>query len=78
MTEENKKSDIQLIKLITDCKKDHDILKENIIELTLEYDKIKDSINEKLNVLELIEKHYVELIEELIKSEDGSTNITEN
>lgn len=58
-------TEIQLVKLINDIKIKHDTLKQEVIGHTFEIDVLTKKVNEKLIVIEQLEKNYVELIEEL-------------
>lgn len=58
-------TEIQLVKLINDIKIKHDTLKQEVIDHTFEIDVLTKKVNEKLIVIEQLEKNYVELIEEL-------------
>jgi len=60
-------SEIELLKMINDIKLKHDTLKNDVINLTYEYDDIEKKINEKIAQLNELEKNYVELIEEMSK-----------
>lgn len=57
----------ELLKMINDVKLKHDILKQEIINHTIEVDTITVKINEKLEELNKLEKNYVALIEEINK-----------
>jgi uncharacterized coiled-coil DUF342 family protein len=67
MEELSKYTPIELNKLIQDVKKNHDALKQEIINDTLAFDELEKKINEKLNVLTEYEKNYIALIEEMEK-----------
>lgn len=58
-------TETQLVKMINDIKIKHDKLKQEVIDHTFEIDVLAKKLNEKLIVIELLEKNYVELIEEL-------------
>lgn len=55
----------ELLKQINDAQFDHEKLKQEIIELTYEIDKIEVEINSRLVVLTETENKYISLIEEL-------------
>jgi len=55
----------ELLKLVNDAKATHDSLKEEIIADTKVMDDLNAKINEKIELLNFIEKNYVEIIEEL-------------
>ena len=57
----------ELLKMINDAKLEHDTLKQEIIDHTREVDMLEIKINTKIDRLTLIEKIYVELIEEISK-----------
>ena len=56
-----------LLKMINDIKITHDKLKQEIINYTVEVDELEKKINEKLILLEELEKNYIDLIEEMDK-----------
>ena len=55
----------QLLKMINDFTAEHERLKKEIIGHTYEVDELEKKINEKLALLEIQEKNYVAIIEEL-------------
>ena len=55
----------ELLKLANDAKAMHDDLKQEIIDDTKVLDDLNAKINEKIDLLNFIEKNYVEIIEEL-------------
>jgi len=61
----------ELLKLINDSNIEHESLKKEIVTLTYNLEEIEEHINEKLMVLDAIEKHYVILIEELNTRENA-------
>ena len=63
-------SPTELLKLINDSKLEHDKLKQEIIDYTYEVDELEKIINQKLDNLVVIEKTYIELIEELNNREN--------
>ena len=65
MEDLSKHTPIELNKMINDAKTEHDSLKLEIVEDTKQIDELTIKINEKLAQLEVIEKNYIILIEEL-------------
>jgi len=65
MEDLSKHSPIELNKMINDVKAKHDALKEEIIGYTFQAEELERKINEKLAILQEVEKNYVELIEEM-------------
>jgi hypothetical protein len=61
----------ELLKLINDSNIEHESLKKEIVTLTYNLEEIEEHINEKLMVLDAIEKRYVILIEELNTRENA-------
>lgn len=57
----------ELLKMINDMKAMHDVLKQEIIDLTYQVDELEEIINNKLNEFTEVEKNYIELIDELNK-----------
>lgn len=55
----------ELLKLGNDLSNEHKQLKEVIINLTVEVDELEIEINEKLEKLNIIEKLYVDVVDEL-------------
>ena len=55
----------QLLKMVNDVKVRYDLLKKEVIDLTFESEIIEKKINERLVILEELEKNYVELMEEM-------------
>jgi uncharacterized coiled-coil DUF342 family protein len=58
------KTTTELLKLINDLKSNYDILKQEIIDYSVEIDEIEKIINEKIIKLTNFEKNYISLIEE--------------
>lgn len=56
---------IELNKMINDIKAKHDALKQEIINHTIEIDGLTEIIEDKIEVLNKIEKNYIALIEEM-------------
>jgi hypothetical protein len=67
MEDLSKYTPTELLKLINDVKTKHEILRQEIINHTLEVDELERIINEKLEILTEFEKNYVVLIEEMNK-----------
>jgi len=67
MEDLSKYTPTELLKLINDVKIKHEILRQEIINHTLEVDELERIINEKLEILTEFEKNYVVLIEEMNK-----------
>ena len=57
----------ELLKMVNDVTTRHDALKQEIINHTIEADELEKKINEKLTILDELEKNYVDLMEELNK-----------
>ena len=57
----------ELLKMVNDNVTRHNALKQEIIDHTYEVDELEKKINEKIVILEELEKNYVELIEEMEK-----------
>jgi len=55
---------IELNKMINDIKEKHDELKQEIIDHSYEIDNLDRIINDKIEILDKIEKNYIALIEE--------------
>lgn len=55
----------ELLKLVNDAKKMHDDLKKEIIDDSKVMDDLNAKINEKIEMLDLIEKNYIEIVDEL-------------
>jgi uncharacterized coiled-coil DUF342 family protein len=58
---------IELLKKMNDIKKEHDALKQEIIDDTVQFDEFEKKINEKIDRLQELEKNYVAVIEEMEK-----------
>jgi len=67
MDDYKNKTTIELLKLINDLKSNYDILKQEIINYSIEIDEIEKIINEKIIKLTNFEKNYIDLIEEFNK-----------
>ena len=55
----------ELLKMSNDVTAKHNALKQEIINHTIEADELEKKINEKLIILDQLEKNYVALMEEL-------------
>jgi len=55
----------ELLKLINDSKFEHEKIKAELLTIISEYDELGVKINEKLNDLDIIEKQYINLIDEM-------------
>lgn len=67
MNDYKNKTTTELLKLINDLKSNYDILKQEIIDYSVEIDEIEKIINEKIIKLTNFEKNYISLIEEFNK-----------
>lgn len=67
MEELERYSPIELQKIGNDLKSKHDLLKEEIIKDTYTMEELENSINEKVKLLEELEKNYVKIIEKLVE-----------
>ena len=55
----------ELLKLANDAKTMHDDLKEDIITISQTIDNLNVEINSKIDLLNFIEKNYVDIVEEM-------------
>jgi len=60
-------SPIELQKLGNDIKVKHDSLKQELITDTYEMEKLEKSINDKILILDELEKNYVIIVEKLVE-----------
>ena len=67
MEDLSKYTPIELQKMGNDIKAQHDALKNEIIDDTYEMEKLEKRINEKVLLLEELEKNYVKIIEKLVE-----------
>jgi hypothetical protein len=67
MEELSKLTPTELLKMSNDFVSKHSALKQEIIDLTYESDELEKKINEKLLVLDELEKNYVLIAEEINK-----------
>jgi len=65
MEELSKLTPIELNKMINEVKEKHDALKQEVIDHSFEIEVVEKKINEKIEVINELEKKYVELIEEI-------------
>ena len=63
----DKYTPIELQKIGNDIKVKHDLLKEEIIKDTYDIENLEKQINEKVNLLDELEKNYVKIIEKLVE-----------
>jgi septal ring factor EnvC (AmiA/AmiB activator) len=66
MEDLSKYTPIELQKIGNDIKAKHDKLKEELIANTYEMEELEKRINEKVKLLEELEKNYVEIVEKMI------------
>ena len=71
MEDLSKYTPTELLKMINDAKTHHDILKQEIIDLTYEVEAIEERINARIDVLTAKETLYVQLVEELNNRENA-------
>ena len=57
----------ELQKIGNDIKAKHDALKEEIITHTYEMEELEKQINEKVVLMQQLEKNYVEIVEKLME-----------
>jgi len=67
MEDLNKYTKIELQKMGNDIKARHDKLKDELIADTYEMEELEKRINEKVVLMEELEKNYVEIVEKLIE-----------
>jgi len=67
MEDLNKYTPIELQKMVNDIKAKHDALKQEIIGYTYEMEKLEKILNEKVKLLQELEKNYVEIIEKIME-----------
>ena len=67
MEELSKLTETELLKRINDLKTKYDVLKQEIIDDSVEIDNATIKINDKLEVLENYEKNYIDLVQEISK-----------
>lgn len=60
-------TETELLKMMNDIKKEHEALKQEIIDNTRIVDELEIKINEQLNSLTELEKNYVAIVEEMEK-----------
>jgi len=67
MEDLSKYTKIELQKMGNDIKAHHDKLKEELIADTYEMEEVEKRINDKAQLLEELEKNYVEIVEKLVE-----------
>jgi hypothetical protein len=67
MEDLSKYTKIELQKMGNDIKAKHDALKQEIIVDTYEMEELEKKLNEKVQLLQELEKNYVEIVEKLIE-----------
>lgn len=67
MRDLNKYTQIELQKMGNDIKARHDKLKDELITNTYEMEELEKRINEKIRLMEELEKNYVEIVEKLVE-----------
>jgi len=55
----------ELLSMVNRTHELHETLKQNIIDFSIELDELEAKINEKLRLLDEVEKQYIELVEEI-------------
>jgi hypothetical protein len=63
MEDLSKLTPTELLKRGNDIKVKHDALKQEIIDITFEIEKLENNIEEKLLVMDELERNYVRIIE---------------
>ena len=71
MEDLSKYTPTELLKMINDSVVEHEKIKQEIINHTVEVDELEIKINNKIALLELQEKNYVSLVEELNNRENA-------
>lgn len=66
MEDLSKYTAIELQKMGNDIKAQHDKLKEELIADTYAMEELEKNINEKILLLEELEKNYVEIVEKIV------------
>ena len=67
MEDLTKYTQIELQKMGNDIKAKHDKLKEGLIADTYEMEELEKRINEKVKLMEELEKNYVNIVEKLVE-----------
>lgn len=67
MEDLNKYTKIELQKMANDVKTKHDVLKKLVIADTYEMEELEKRINEHVELLQELEKNYVEIVEKLME-----------
>lgn len=66
MEDLKKYTPIELQKMINDTQVNHDKIKNEIIDYSNDIDRLQNIINEKIDILNNLEKNYVDLVEEFM------------
>ena len=67
MEDLTKYTKIELQKIGNDIKAQHDALKQELIADTYEMEELEKRINEKVELMQELEKNYVEIVEKLVE-----------
>ena len=67
MEDLSKHTPIELQKIGNDIKARHDALKKEIIADTYEMEELEKRLNEKIQLLQELEKNYVDIVEKLVE-----------
>ena len=67
MEDLSKYTPTELLKMGNDIKAKHDALKQEIIDHSFELEVLENKINEKIIILDELERNYVALVEEIEK-----------
>jgi hypothetical protein len=67
MEDLTKYTKIELQKIGNDIKAQHDALKQELITDTYEMEELEKRINEKVELMQELEKNYVEIVEKLVE-----------
>jgi len=65
MEDLSKYTPTELLKIINDNNAKHEVIKQEIINHTVEIDDLEKLINKKIAILDELEKNYITLIEEM-------------
>ena len=67
MEDLTKYTKIELQKIGNDIKAQHDALKQELITDTYEMEELEKRINDKVELMQELEKNYVEIVEKLVE-----------
>lgn len=67
MEDLSKYTKIELQKMGNDIKTKHDVLKKELIADTYEMEELEKRINKKVELLQELEKNYVEIVEKMME-----------